>query len=92
MYPKMKQQSPMDMHGFEIKGYPGPPGWGLGKRLTISPYKTIFVEKLLKLENGRKQQRRHSTNKHQQLEMWNVLSLYRKQFLKNLIILYINTF
>jgi hypothetical protein len=26
-------------------GYPGPPGWGLGVRLTTSPRKTITVTK-----------------------------------------------
>ena len=56
--------NPVDMHGFGIKGYPGPPGWGLGEKLTILPSKShIFVEKLLKLETGRKQQRRHSMYK-----------------------------
>jgi len=34
-------------------GYPGPPGWGLGMRLTPSPHKNIFFEKLLKLETDR---------------------------------------
>jgi hypothetical protein len=45
------------------KGYPGPPGWGLGVRLQSHPVKLIFVEKLPKLETGRKQQRRDSMNK-----------------------------
>jgi hypothetical protein len=35
------------------KGYPGPPVWGLGMRLTTSPHKNIFFEKLLKLETNR---------------------------------------
>ena len=25
------------------KGYPGPPGWGLGMRLTTSPHKKILL-------------------------------------------------
>ena len=33
-------------------GYPRPPGWGLAMRLTAPPHKTVFVEKLLKLETG----------------------------------------
>jgi hypothetical protein len=32
------------------KGYPGPPGWGLGVGLTSPPFKKCSVEKLLKLE------------------------------------------
>jgi hypothetical protein len=42
--------------GYDLdkKGYPGPPGWGLGVRLTTSPHKNIFFEKLLKLEADRK--------------------------------------
>jgi hypothetical protein len=32
------------------KGYPGPPGWGLGTRMTTSPHKKCLVEKLSKLE------------------------------------------
>ena len=35
------------------KGYPGPPGWELGVRMTTLPHKNI-VEKLLKLETRRK--------------------------------------
>ena len=27
------------------KGHPGPPGWGLGVRLTTPPYKKKFVTK-----------------------------------------------
>jgi len=40
-----------EVKGYDLdkKGYPGPPGWGLGMRLT-SPHKNIFFEKLLKLE------------------------------------------
>jgi hypothetical protein len=34
------------------KGYPGPPGWGLGVGLTTPSHKKIFVEKLLKFETG----------------------------------------
>ena len=34
------------------KGYPGPPGWGLGVRPATLPPKICFVEKLLKLETG----------------------------------------
>jgi hypothetical protein len=34
------------------KGYPGPPGWGLGVGLTTPPHKKCFVEKLLKFETG----------------------------------------
>jgi hypothetical protein len=34
------------------KGYPGPPGWGLGVGLTIPSHKKCFVEKLLKFETG----------------------------------------
>jgi hypothetical protein len=34
------------------KGYPGPPGWGLGVGLTTPFHKKCFVEKLLKFENG----------------------------------------
>jgi hypothetical protein len=34
------------------KGYPGPPGWGLGVGLTTPPRKKCFVEKLLKFETG----------------------------------------
>jgi len=45
------------------KGYPGPPVWGLGVRLQSHPVKLIFVEKIVKLETGRKQQRRDSMNK-----------------------------
>jgi hypothetical protein len=45
------------------KGYPGPPGWGLGVGLTTSPHKKCLVEKLSKLETRWKQQRRPSTNK-----------------------------
>ena len=29
------------------KGYPGPPGWGLGVELTTPPHKICSVEKLL---------------------------------------------
>jgi len=29
----------------EKRGYPGPPGWGLGVRLTTSPHKKIIVTK-----------------------------------------------
>jgi len=32
------------------KGYP--PDWRLGMRLTAPPHKTVFVEKLLKLETA----------------------------------------
>jgi hypothetical protein len=32
------------------KGYPGPPGWGLGVRLQSHPVKLMFVEKLVKFE------------------------------------------
>jgi hypothetical protein len=35
------------------KGYPGPPGWGLGMELTIPPHKKSFVEKLLTLQPDR---------------------------------------
>ncbi len=35
------------------KGYPSPPGWGLGLRMTTLPHKNI-VEKLLKLETRQK--------------------------------------
>jgi len=38
----MKQQSLVDMHAFGIKGYPGPPGLGLGDRLTVTPRKTCI--------------------------------------------------
>jgi hypothetical protein len=34
------------------KGYPGPPGWGLGVGLTTPYHKKCFVEKLLKFETG----------------------------------------
>jgi len=34
------------------KGYPGPPGWGLGVGLTTPSHKKCFVEKLLKFETG----------------------------------------
>jgi hypothetical protein len=44
-------------HARQVKGddpdkkvYPGRPGWGLNLRLTISPPKHIFVEKLLNEE------------------------------------------
>ena len=50
------------------KGYPGPPGWVLCVRLIISPRKLMFVEKLQKLETGRKQQRRCDMNK---INKWN---------------------
>ena len=30
------------------KGYPGPPGWGLGMRLTTSPYKKKILLRNLK--------------------------------------------
>jgi len=56
----MKQQSLWDMHGFGIKGYPGPPGLGGWQS---HPIKLIFVEELLKLETRQKQQRQHSINK-----------------------------
>jgi len=45
------------------KGYHGPPYWGLGVRLTISPRKT-FVERLLNLDTERNQQRQHGMNKY----------------------------
>ena len=86
----MKQQSPMDMHGFGIKGYPGPPRCGLGEKLTILPRKSHICWETFKIGNqtGTTKMTRHV----QGLTIGNVLSLYRKQFLKNLIILYINTF
>jgi hypothetical protein len=34
------------------KGYPGPPGWGLGVRLTVSPRKTYTCLELLIFEPG----------------------------------------
>jgi hypothetical protein len=34
------------------KGYPGPPGWGLGVGLRTPSHKKCFVEKLLKFETG----------------------------------------
>jgi hypothetical protein len=36
------------------KGYPGPPVWGLGVRLTTLPLQK-FVENILKSETGQKQ-------------------------------------
>ena len=35
------------------KGYPGPPGWGLGMRLTTPPHKKNFVMKPQGNEAGR---------------------------------------
>jgi len=34
------------------KGYPGPPGWGLGVRLTVSPHKTCICRETSKIGNG----------------------------------------
>ena len=31
--------------GPDERGYPGPPGWGLGVRLTTSPHKKLIVTK-----------------------------------------------
>jgi len=31
--------------GPDKRGYPGPPGWGLGVRLTTSPHKKLIVTK-----------------------------------------------
>ena len=33
------------------KGYPGPPGWGLGVRLTVSPCKTYICQETYKIGN-----------------------------------------
>jgi len=34
------------------KGYPGPPGWGLGVRLTVSPRKTCICRETSKIGDG----------------------------------------
>jgi len=31
--------------GPDERGYPGPPGWGLGMRLTTSPHEKLIVTK-----------------------------------------------
>jgi hypothetical protein len=38
--------------GPDERGYPGPPGWGLGVRLTTSPGKTPICYETLHCNNG----------------------------------------
>jgi len=57
-------------HARQVKGddrdknrYPGPPGWSLGREADLTPQKNMFVEQLIKLETGWKQQRRRRMEK-----------------------------
>jgi len=46
------------------KGYPGPPGWGLGVRLTVSPRKTYICRETSKFGNQTEQQRQQCMNNY----------------------------
>jgi len=52
--------------GPDKRGYPGPPGWGLGVRLTTSPCKKLIVTKPYNkprnIMNTRRRQRTGSTD------------------------------
>jgi len=45
------------------KGFPGPPGWGLGVRLSVSPRKTCICRETSKIGNQKEKQRQHGMNK-----------------------------
>jgi len=50
--PTIQRFEPNTFHLYKrfSKGKPGSPGLGLGVKLSISPHKNVYVEKLLKLE------------------------------------------
>jgi hypothetical protein len=83
----------MASHVRQVKGddpdkkeYPGPPRWGLGVRITISPRKKYVCWEASNIVNQtkRKKQRRHSMSKDIRVEIWKVPSVYRSGTLQNL--------
>ena len=58
-------------------GYPGPPGWGLGMRLTTSPHKKVDNEKTSEMPWRGLINRRRSGSKEKDLTFgtWNIQML-----------------
>ena len=56
--------------------YPGPPGWGLGVRLTTSPRKKIFVTKTLQRASERNdyptETKTARTDQNHGLDIWHM--------------------
>jgi len=61
--------------GSDERGYPGPPGWGFGVRLTTSPRKKLIVTKLYNKPRNVMNTRRRQRTTDLTFGTWNVQTI-----------------
>jgi len=63
--------------GPDERGYPGPPGWGLGVRITNSPLKKLIVSKTYSKPRNVMNTRRRQRTTDLTFGTWNVQTMLR---------------